>query len=1279
MIFEVTPDHIEKLGDADLRTLVGRMAEQEAIKQGYSSAGITYGGHQNAPDGGIDVRADLPSGDVSGYIPRCQTGFQVKAEDFGRASILKEMRPNDNLREAIADLADRHGAYVIVSSKGSVADTSLKDRRAAMSDALADLPQRDQLYVDFYDRQRIATWVNQNPGLIPWVRERVGLSISGWRPFGDWSSSPGSTDEEYFTDDHFRLKGAKLNDQGSLGIVAGIDRLREILAEPKAAIRLVGLSGVGKTKFVQALFDGRLGSDSISPHYAIYTDVADEPDPVPSELLGYMQSLGQRCIIVIDNCGIALHRKLVAQQKLSPAAVNIITIEYDIADDTPENTDVFKLEPASEAIIEKIVERRYSQLTQPEIRTIAKFSEGNFRVALVLAETAREGESLANLNDGELFKRLFRQKNEDNPALLRAAMACSLVYSFDGETLEGEAAELPILAHLAGQSVDDVYAHVAELYRRQLVQKRAQWRAILPHALAHRLAKQALQDIPTSKVVTAFSGNVPERLLKSFSRRIGCLHDSPEAQKIVELWLGQDGELSKIEELNTLGLTLLDNIAPVAPQAVLESFEKAATRGRSLFEMEHSNCQRALRLLRALAYDADNFERAINLIAEFTGDGSDSNNLGDAINVFKSLFTLYLSGTHAPPKARAETILKFARKGNERDHILALSALRTMFQTDHFMSSFEFDFGTRKRDYGYEPRSRQDYIDWYEAALNVAAKLAELPEMQHEVKTMVAQQLPRLVTRTGMLDQIVAVGEIFITNGGWPEGWVGARSALRRLRSTDRQEDIEKIQALIERLQPRSISDRIASYLSPQGWSVLDIVDIDFDDKDKRRAAEEHANEVGREIGRELAENLELLKKHLPALAGAESYRVVTTMNEVGKCVSDIARAWALVKDQCLAADRKGSYNLAGMFLRGVAAQNPAAAETILDEAIQDEALHGDFITMQVNVELTERGIARIERACAIETVPTWTFGRLGYSVNWKNHSTTTFVRILRAIAEREDAAEVAFDLMTACIHHHRSDKTPLDDIEKQAGVDLLTGTPFNRENNTKGYDYKEIAEACLDSEKDKEPARHICRDLYRATIDFRIYPHDYVGFAGVLAEKFPRVVLDELIDGASENSGVPELFANHRIGKLNPASKIGPDVALAWAEERSSTRYANLAHVIPLWEKIDGTDVPFDEFEETSGAVRWTGIARKLLAQAPDRVAVLKVMVERFRPNGWSGSLAAILQSRLPLLEELAQDCDPEIARAAAEAIPAFREQIESTREWEARHDRERDERFEW
>src|SRR5882724_2984951 len=74
-MFEITPDDISLIGDEDLRTLVGLLCEAEARKRGLPTSTVTYGGDQNATDGGVDVRVTFPAGTaISGFVPREATG-----------------------------------------------------------------------------------------------------------------------------------------------------------------------------------------------------------------------------------------------------------------------------------------------------------------------------------------------------------------------------------------------------------------------------------------------------------------------------------------------------------------------------------------------------------------------------------------------------------------------------------------------------------------------------------------------------------------------------------------------------------------------------------------------------------------------------------------------------------------------------------------------------------------------------------------------------------------------------------------------------------------------------------------------------------------------------------------------------------------------------------------------------------------------------------------------------------------------------------------------------
>lgn len=152
-MFEIAGDDIALLNDTDLRALIGRLCEVELRRQGHPVSHVTWGGSQTAKDGGLDVHVALqPGTNVSGFIPRPETGFQVKKPDMPRGDILEEMKPGGVVRPILAELATASGAYIIVSASGSTAFSALKNRKKAMADAVEGITDASQLALDFYDR-----------------------------------------------------------------------------------------------------------------------------------------------------------------------------------------------------------------------------------------------------------------------------------------------------------------------------------------------------------------------------------------------------------------------------------------------------------------------------------------------------------------------------------------------------------------------------------------------------------------------------------------------------------------------------------------------------------------------------------------------------------------------------------------------------------------------------------------------------------------------------------------------------------------------------------------------------------------------------------------------------------------------------------------------------------------------------------------------------------------------------------------------------------------------
>jgi hypothetical protein len=511
-IFSITVEDIRRLNDEQSRELVARLCRAELTRHGISESAVSWGGDQRAKDGGVDVRVDVnPPAGICGYIKSDSSAFQVKAEKFGNSKISGEMAPKGVLRPAIVELAESHGSYIIVSTRDSLtADLSHSIRIKAMEKCLSDHGLAGEVIIDFYDCRKIADWVEQHPVIAIWARYTLGRPIEGWRSYGPWAYLETDIAAEYLIDD--RVKVFMPNSEEGIDVLSAITHLRTDLCK-NASVRIVGLSGVRKTRLVQALFDKRVHTESpaLDSENVIYTDLSDNPTPQPNAMLEALVSEGSDSVVVIDNCGQEVHQKLMETIKQPGSKIRLVTVEYDIRDDLPEGTICYRLEGSTDEVIKELLTRRYKILSQLDLDKIAEFSDGNARVAFALASTTETTGELARLRNADLFKRLFHQKRAENDELFRSAEAASLLYSFDGEDVSHNS-ELEMLSSLADVSVKLFSRHIAELKRRGLVQSRGQWRAVLPHAISNQLAAQAFDDFPNEMLIKVFIENATARV-----------------------------------------------------------------------------------------------------------------------------------------------------------------------------------------------------------------------------------------------------------------------------------------------------------------------------------------------------------------------------------------------------------------------------------------------------------------------------------------------------------------------------------------------------------------------------------------------------------------------------------------------------------------------------------------------------------------------------------------------------------------------------------------------
>lgn len=417
--FELDAAAISALNDSDLRELVARLCEAEVAKQGIPVDCVRWGGAQETIDGGVDVKVDTAHGvSEMSFIPRQNTIFQIKKHTMPKAACKKEMQKVGEPKAILLDLAFQKGAYIIVSGFDNCSEAMLSERIKGMQEATIALQNKDDLYLDFYGRDRLSSWLRLHPSVALWVRYRLGVSLAGWKPFGRWAATPIGLDDEFLSDDHLCFIDMQSHSKETKTIKEGIHLVRSRLRSPKSIVRIIGLSGVGKTRFAQALFEPNVGIEALPASDVIYADIGNGLTPTASELVTYLIHNNFATYLVLDNCPADLHQKLQKQVAESHANLRLLTIEYDISDDKPEATEVVHLEPASEKLVSLLTQKRFPHLGHVNSDLIAKFAGGNARIALALASRVESDETLSNFSNEELFQRLFSQRKESSQELM---------------------------------------------------------------------------------------------------------------------------------------------------------------------------------------------------------------------------------------------------------------------------------------------------------------------------------------------------------------------------------------------------------------------------------------------------------------------------------------------------------------------------------------------------------------------------------------------------------------------------------------------------------------------------------------------------------------------------------------------------------------------------------------------------------------------------------------------------------------------------------------------
>ena len=1280
-MFEILKDELLQLNDSQLRELVARLCEAELRQKGFPASAVRWGGAQTAPDGGLDVDCRVEAGGFTGdFVPRGRTGFQVKKHAMPAARIKDEMSPKGALRPIFPALASENGCYAIVSLADDITPEGpmLLRRLSVMEAQIEAIEDQSSIELRFYGRGDLANWLRQHPGVQLWVREVLGLPLNEWRPYGRWTRTPSGVNDDLICEKGILIRPPGTDDEG-LAIAPGIEAIRQLVRSHEKAVRIIGLSGVGKTRIVQALFEEGVGTGALSKHLAIYADLGASPQPSARDVIDRLAAEQRDAVIVLDNCPSPMHQEL-APLVADMQTIQLISIEYDIRDDKPESTSVVHIDADGLDVAEALVLRRCPALGQVNARRIAKFSGGNARLALVLADAVKEEGSLSEFSNEQLFERMFYQRNSPAGDLLEAAEILALVYSFsvDGDEQGGD--ELGTLAKILGADRKRLFRATQTLVERQLAQKRGRWLAVLPHAVANRLAARALRNVDTKEILKAFQDLPTLRLLTSFGKRLGYLHDHEVAQKIVDSWLAPNGILHDICGLTGDGIHMLKNVAPVAPEKVLRALENQA-RGKSAQEFLSDIIPHDLELvglLVSIAYDPDLFERCINLLVKLAV-GDDQRGIQIRSQV-AALFSLHLSGTEASPDIRERVMRGFLRSTNREKRRLGLEMLKSALRSQGWSSIGAFEFGARTRSWGYHPQTVAERDRWF---LRFIVLFDEMdvqgnPELSEKLRDFLAAALPGLWSYPGIRSELAAIMRDLHARHPWIEGWRAVRRTKltcfpRGENNSQTSPALKAINELERDFRPKELVDQVRAHVLSVGAAIFS-----WDGEDFKKTAGGEQKSYGKvaQKAHSLGETVAADPKTLAELSQELFTCQATYAFEFGRGLAEQtpdlgALLVRLVEWLERAGDEARQCDVLKAALRTLHERNEQAAAKFIDEVIERPALRRFTFDLHVSTPFSAADFERLLRVLEIADVPTREFAALGWWIHYDDLTEKNAEQLMRKLLERADGAQVVLESMSMRLMRMKEGKITfgkeLERVSLVAAAQLLRGRDYFSHDVMTDHYLSEVLRHCLDEDEYSEEVDGIFEALSLGLKEsYGCAGSLHVTFEAIAETATGRFLDFVFFDSALEDHEREAVFSEQQ--ERNLLSSVDVSKLLHWCE------HGDFNHRLVLLAKAI---YPFEKVSE-KGEVVLTAQARSIVDAATNPSEIMEALASSVHPSSWNGYLSNTIEKRRKALEALLEHDRADICNAARTLIENTRTWEEEERQRERAEDERRGQRFE-
>ncbi len=1252
--FEVTGSHVSALTDRKLAILTRRLLAAEAHSGGLPMDGIHVAAVITAPDEGEDARVEWKGGpDRTDFLPARLCQFQLKATEITPAKAAKDvLTAAGDVQPMIRAALEAGGTYIMMCSR-SYTKKEIPKREERIREALSNtglVIKGEQ--IQFRDADQIAHWINTLPSVATWVLEQTQPGLIG--PFRDWTHWAGRHEHDsspWVTDP--RLEPFR-------------DQLRVLVTSPHDVARIVGLSGVGKSRLVlEALSptEAEEASKSYLSDLVLYAVESEAGSAVVKTIVQNLADARARAVIVVDTCAAETHQDLAAMVKRSGSQLSLITIDHEIPPDKTLPKDTIFVDRADKTVIEGMLKRIVQNLSGEDHRRLLRFAAGFPQLAALIGESWVNDEPVTSASDDTLIDRIILGRKPQDAVLLRDAAMLLSAFGLIGARppIDEDITEVSRLGR--NRTPDDLRAAFDELQRRGVVHRRGRLVTLQPLPIALALAERQWRQWAPTIWDEVVAGSVSQHLRKRAAGQLALLNTTAIATDVVRHVCRFDGPLGSLEQLAEPGNSeVISSLAEIDSEVVVNLIERILEPlSRDDLKTVSGDLRRHLVwALEKIAFVPKTFEQGATVLLKLAVAENETwgNN---ATGQFKALFPVLLADTAAGPEARLRVIDEALQSQDSTTLKIVVDALLEGAKTAFFSRGVGSEaHGSRRALEPWKPQTWKDAWDYVGECLERLAAIATRSDaIGNRAKVGLAHDFRALVSR-GQID----LAEHLIATVTKARGryWPEAFSSLGDVLSYDKdglEPGVEdRVRKLIESLTPDELADRVRFLVTEMPWDYPGDQKLDFDIMTKRKSDDVH------KLVADLLEEPKTLAKFLPQLSfGEQRMSRVFGRALAGRSADPLV--WIdPVKDAVGSVpEKERNFSLLAGFFAGLAERHPDAVEVFKEQASQSEIFAFALPVVCLDMGLRENDVALVCKALDAGFITAfalmqWTLG----GELAKLQPPAVAILFDKLFGMGGAFYSVGLDLMGMYVHG----RAPrLDELRPQLrlAAQFAGQRPNRHGSQMDAHHFKEMMNWILAKGREDPDARAIAIALTKQLMDdFENTGADLIKpLLPMLLGGFPEIVwplLGQAIVSDRKSAWKFEQVLGDSFAfgdrQQPPILFLPDDVLFAWCHAHPDVGPAFVAVVAPV----------LTHRNPDGGHAEFHPVTRQLLDEFGDREDVLRGLVRNMHTFGWTGSRTryfALYESPLRGLENHPIGA---VRRWAKKMLSGFARAIEEARD---------------